>query len=768
MDRPNNDGKNLAQIANFFIGSYCKACPEKLNKFIRMMKETFTVVEVKPYHTTIASLPWRRIYTTNYDNVIEEAAKVNKIHIDSKDLEDRVDMSSRHCIHINGRIEKLDKESLDKSFKLTSSSYISHETFYNTEWKKRFMDDIEIAGVIIFIGYSLYDMDIEKILFKNNQKIKDRVIFIQQENLDEMDKFDLEQYGEVYSVGTEKFAELIEKYPPTNTEEEIFFECFQELKLIQEVQGSIREADIEKFLIYGKITDDLIQDETIRQHGKPPFLIPRSKISRALEIICSNKTKILVIVGDVGNGKTIFLKQLATKLAATKRVFTLQTRENETTAKQDIDKIANLNQESIIIIDSYTRHTKLLEYIELQQYKNTTIILAARTHEHYRYLGENELLKQASIIEIDTLDDSELEYFYDIIEHGGMWYPSSKGTKTKYSENDKKKIMYEKCKREISLILTEILESEVMKNKIIKILDDIFSKQVNKKQVFAICLLNAMDIPISVGLLEEIIGEHDLSIYRDENLKNIIDINLIDKDNRISVKSPIFSLLILKTYFTDEITQYFLEILELINKKANHDAQLNDIKKNLFRFRFVERLLPEDGKINRLTRYYEKLKQEFDWLIWDPQYWLQYAMCFIMYNDLEKAQQKLSVAYEKATRIGYDVTKINNQQARLNLKKAAQYSTNIKESVELFLEADKLLTEQKDSDTYKYKIMMNYEDFIEKRFNSFSVAQWNQVIGCCKKQLEYLNRHIPKERFKEQLIYEDCKNILEEICTKTK
>ncbi|WP_276953400.1 SIR2 family protein [Helicobacter rodentium] len=233
MDKPNNDSKNLAQIANFFIGNYCKAYPEKLNEFIRMMKETFTVVEVKPYHTTITSLPWRRIYTTNYDNVIEEAAKIKKIQIDSKDLEDRVDMAARHCIHINSKIEKLDKESLNKSFKLTSSSYVSHETFYNTEWKRRFMDDMEVAGAIVFIGYSLYDIDIEKILFKNNQKIKDKVIFIQQENLDEMDKYDLEQYGKVYLIGTEKFAELVEKHPPINTKEEIFFECFQEFKLIQ-------------------------------------------------------------------------------------------------------------------------------------------------------------------------------------------------------------------------------------------------------------------------------------------------------------------------------------------------------------------------------------------------------------------------------------------------------------------------------------------------------------------------------------------------------
>ena len=84
------------------------------------------------------------------------------------------------------------------------------------------------------------------------------------------------------------------------------------------------------------------------------------------------------------------------------------------------------------------------------------------------------------------------------------------------------------------------------------------------------------------------------------------------------------------------------------------------------------------------------------------------------------------------------------------------------------MKADKLLTGQKDSDIYKYKIMMDYRDFIENRFASFTTTQWSQIIACCKKQLEYLERHIPKERFREQLIYEDCKNMLEEICAKTK
>ncbi|WP_257939170.1 SIR2 family protein [Campylobacter lari] len=766
MNRPEDDERKLSEIADFFIEGYCKDNPEKLKEFIKQMKDTFTVKEVKSYHVSIASLPWRRIYTTNYDNVVEEAAKKSDIRIESKDLEDSFIDEENICLHINGKIEKLNKGTLENSFKLTSSSYISYDAFNNTEWKKYFINDLELASVVVFIGYSLYDIDIEKILYHNNLQIKDKVVFIHHEGIDEIDKFKYEKYGKVHSIGVEKFAQLIEQNTFVCAKEDIFFERFRKIEYIGQSQSAIAEQDVRDFLICGKIKDKMIEDEIIRQRNKPPFLIFRDKIDNALENIKNGK-KMLVVIGDVGNGKTIFLKQLATRLASSRQVFMLSATGDEVAAKRDIDKIAKNNKEPIVIIDSYVRHTYLLEYIKLH-YEHLTIILAARTHEHYRYLKENEYLNKACILEIDTLSDSELECFYRIIEYNGIWYPSSEKNNQRYTENYKKAILSDKCKKEIALILIEVLNSEQMKEKIVKILNDLFSKQISRKQVFAICLLNLMDIPISIGLLEEIVGEHDLTIYQDENLENIIGLNLINRGNEVFVKSPIFSLLILKIYFANEAIEYFLDILRLIGKKSNRDGQLNLIRKNLFRFRFIERLLLDSGKIDKLKNYYESLKLEFEWLIQDPQYWLQYAMCFMMYNELDQAQQKLSTAYEKAEKTNYDKTKIDNQQARLYLKKSVNHNINIKEAMRFFLEADKLLMRQKNNDTYKYKIMMDYRDFIDERSSLFDLEQWNQVIGCCEKQLRYLDGNITKERFREQRVYEECKEMLEAIIYKGK
>ena len=763
MNTLSDNNASLSDTADYFIEAYCKQNKNKLDEFIDWMKDTFSVKSTKEHHQIIAALPWRRIYTTNYDNVIEEAAKVKNIRIESKTLDDKVE-DKNLCLHINGKICDLNKETLESKFKLSSSSYVSYETFYNTDWKTLFQNDIEIASSVVFIGYSLYDIDIEKILAQNNDRIKNKVIFIQKENTSHMKETQyhkLSKYGKVYSIGTEKFTKILQQNKPNDTDkEEFYLECLEEYTInINETK--IREADIENFLIFGKIEPNFLQKETIKQLNKPPFLIHRKQIDLALYQIKTNG--FLVVLGDIGNGKTVFLQQLATKLAESERVFILNTA-NNLSAKRDIDKISKLNENSIIIIDSYTNYLEVLDYIHCKNSNKIKLVIAARMYEHYRQLGNsnkdyiNRL--DSSKIEMDTLNEDEILAFYKIIDHTALWKKyAGKPDSVKY------KIMKEKCRSEISLILMDILESEQMDHKIKETLDKVLLKNEEiKKQFFVICLLGAMDIPITTTLLEDIINKHDLQIYKNENIQNFMELHLVDRN--ISIKSSIFAFFILKKYFSKDITSLFVSILKLIHKKSYSNDNiiaynLTEVKRNLLRFNFIERLLPEEGKINTLTMYYENLKTEFPHLLQDPQYWLQYAMCFIMANNLSKAQEKLTTAYEKINqRNHYDKSKIDNQQARLWLKKAAQHNTNIKEAIELFLKADKLLNQQ-NSDVYKYKIMLEYKNFIDNRSSSFNQEQRNQVVHCCEKQLKILE-NLTKERYKETQTYEKCKRMLEE------
>lgn len=71
------------------------------------------------------SIQWKRIYTTNYDSVIETAATDNSKKwtpiVLSKEISN-ADINSA-CIHLNGHIDYLDRNTLNNEFRLIDKSY---------------------------------------------------------------------------------------------------------------------------------------------------------------------------------------------------------------------------------------------------------------------------------------------------------------------------------------------------------------------------------------------------------------------------------------------------------------------------------------------------------------------------------------------------------------------------------------------------------------------------------------------------------------------
>ena len=69
----------------------------------------------------------------------------------------------RVCVHLNGYVDSLDRDKMLSELKLTDTSYVT-AAIVDTEWAMLFQQDIRLASVVFFIGYSLYDLDIKRIL----------------------------------------------------------------------------------------------------------------------------------------------------------------------------------------------------------------------------------------------------------------------------------------------------------------------------------------------------------------------------------------------------------------------------------------------------------------------------------------------------------------------------------------------------------------------------------------------------------------------------
>jgi hypothetical protein len=130
----------------------------------RLMQDRFTATQLTDHQIVFGRVPWRRIYTTNYDNVIELAHQdakrsIKPITISTPPTE--VPANRSVCVHINGYIGDVTGASLPTDFIITNTSYLS-DIFDRSRWSRVFREDVEVASAVLFVGYSMYDIDIAR------------------------------------------------------------------------------------------------------------------------------------------------------------------------------------------------------------------------------------------------------------------------------------------------------------------------------------------------------------------------------------------------------------------------------------------------------------------------------------------------------------------------------------------------------------------------------------------------------------------------------
>lgn len=131
-----------------------------------LLTKLFTTATVTEDQKKIASYKWKEIYTTNYDNVLEECCNSIGVHFSTYTTTKRpsdIDYRNLPIIHINGFVPGSTFTEFKKEIKLTNTQYYSDD-FSRSPWGERFRNDIITSPCIVFAGYSLYDLDVARVL----------------------------------------------------------------------------------------------------------------------------------------------------------------------------------------------------------------------------------------------------------------------------------------------------------------------------------------------------------------------------------------------------------------------------------------------------------------------------------------------------------------------------------------------------------------------------------------------------------------------------
>lgn len=352
-----NQDDDLRRASQWYIRQYGE------DKIIAFLQREFIIKEISPTQKELGNFPWRRCYTLNYDEILERAYLENNKLLSSVTLSDESEQyrTSSVCVHLNGVISQLSRATIDNSFKLTYKSY-NKDYIKNTGWWEIFEDDLLLCDAIFFVGCSLQsDTDLIHLLDRT-KNIKEKTFFIVGPDENDIDLMQLEDLGTPLKLGTEGFVRELQNVPIINVDIPYTFHHFVTPRITNQKPERKRISFID-LLVKGNVDENLLA-YSIKNADSFPYFVFRDKLEVVLQKIQSG-CPFIVVLSDLGNGKTLFLKALSICLLEKgKKVFYLE--RDALSAIDELDYICNQTDDpTVIIIENYADTVNLLKKLDV-------------------------------------------------------------------------------------------------------------------------------------------------------------------------------------------------------------------------------------------------------------------------------------------------------------------------------------------------------------------------------------------------------------------
>lgn len=763
-----DDISDLGDASRVFIKQHSKI------ELIEEIRKQLNCIYVSDSHITINALPWMRYYTTNYDNVpIISAEKAGKsiipatLSMDCNKFIDRPNV----CVYINGHIDRLNENTLDDEFKLTSTSYQSAESIINNPWSECLRQDLDAAKSIFIIGLSLnYDLDLRRILYKAEYRKKTIIITSPTATENEIDK--LEEFGRVYAIGIDNFAVEVKtvqsKHPPrTITSIDRIYECFEHDFKRKYISSKAKPDSVFDLIRYGQVDDTLFSRLTSKT-GKERLsgIVNRSKVANIKQDIL-NKKKAIFVCSELGNGKTTCLAIVRYALALENiHIFTLVNPDSPKLA-EEIVSIREIARDCpvLVIIDDYTHYYEVVRKFSIGYNGSVQFIFSARTALNNSnmpgvisdfHFGPGESV----VCDINSLDKNEISDCISLFDRFGLF-----GEYAGLSVSDKfSRLTVNKAgASKFQNIVIDLFSSKArgITNKLDEIIKTI-STESDKYNTAVILLLlrNVMNLRLSVRDIECI---SQIDITTDATFRAnpaISELISYTNNGQIKIKSPVTAKYILQRVANAEtIISALVKVAEYSEKYASIEkfqTLLKSITSCSLIISFVQGFKQYD---TFLLNYFDELSR-ISYYANNSFFWLQYAMACIEAHRYDRAEQYLDVALSMSGET-FVPFQINNQKARLCLIRIVNHCSD--DPYEDFLAAHSLLmipiTSPRD-DEYNVIWAFRYYKCKEIQQAMRTPEQIETYCNACREALNRTQEYIKKYPEQQQRLDQLTKGLL--------
>jgi hypothetical protein len=728
-------GYSLDTIAEHFIDKYSET------KLINILRKYLKVSNIGETLSLLGSIKWLRVWTTNYDDAFEKALDENKQQYYS--LTTSADVHNARgnkliVLHINGALLSL-RQSITSDFILTSQSYAT-QSFVETEWSTIFRNDIQQSKAIIFIGYSLADIDVARLVF-NPATFHRKVHFIDRTNIDPVLKSKLSKFGTVHPIGLDKFFEILSdekaQWIEPNFVEE--YQCWKRI-VIEDDSRTPSDDDFYDLILQGITKDGLLLNQ-LESPKEPTYTVVRNCEEACIKHL-GQKDTVAMLVGSFCNGKTITASSIALKLVAGGRdVFILD--HPYESAYTELQKLCRRDSDFILVIENYSRNLDLVECFCRYARPDCGLLLTERTGVHElraTALEERINKRDIRVYELDILENDEIVRLSSLLDLRGLW-----GERVGLLEPQRLAFLKEDCGRQLQAVLIEVIKSPQVALKLSNIVSRFESIEGGLRILIGFCLLQVIGEQPRTDVISELLGlsfDTFARLRKDDTLRQIVDV----QSGVANFRSSVMARAVLNGLNqASVITEVVAECVKRGHQARHADPYLDTISVELMRFANLERILPEGkGKRPALQNLYEDLAS-ISTIRENPYFWLQYAMARLSLGDLGIARRYFTLSHEYAKKIkGFDTFQIDNHYCRLLLREAED-ATDADEAFKAVDEALTTLKKQvlRENRHYPYRSAWNLEGVAKRHGSKWTDEQRKAVIGASRYLVDAAQRLKP-------------------------
>ena len=648
---------SLASISDYYRTKKGSA------SLVNLLKSQFSAAETDQQLINLYRLPWRRIFTTNYDLVIENS-QLSKNSQRFSHIDKPRNVSEGSIIHLNGRIENAIPQSLDDDITLTDRSY-SLSNLISTGWMSLFLSDLKTSKYIIFIGYSLSDLDIARALIEDPNLYRKTIIFVGPDT-DEVELNRVSKFGVVFTEGVDLLfshhSRAASNYTPLPVTDQLLV-C-QELNLEKSGRSEPAAELVYNQLVFGAAPlQDILSRESINDADQ--FLVERSDVTLLLNSDV-DKFRDIFVTGEFASGKTFSLLQIAIfALERGGRVFWIN---DGPELARDLGLIARMEGDIWILCDSYANKIDTLKAYIKQRRLTHKLVLAERTATHE--LVRSSLEADAAFgpireVTLSRLDLSEAIGFDSLVNFAGLW-----GAHAGLSSGSRSKVLLTDLDGSLYRLLIEIIKSRKVQQDIETLLSPLREDDGLMRFFVTALIVKVMGFDFWINDWQHFYSVPDIrNMLRryGAGINHFINLD----SSQLHLRSGIISQFILRNFSSDEtILDCLVDMYNCSSNDLFKDDGLSEIAFELRHYNRVEPLFSDKNKLFYLRRYFLEIRS-FPRTVNNSDYWLQYGIAMSIHGDLPAAQEAFSTAYAKEkSKDRPNLVKIDNYFARFELELA--------------------------------------------------------------------------------------------------